>query len=75
MSLFLWIIVPYLAIAIFIGAHVWRYRYDKFCWTTRSSQLYENRLLRIGPPLSTSGSCSSFSGTLAAFSSRNRPPR
>jgi nitrate reductase gamma subunit len=30
---------------------VWRYRYDKFGWTTRSSQLYENRLLRLGSPL------------------------
>ena len=31
--------------------HIWRYRYDKFGWTTRSSQLYENRLLRLGSPL------------------------
>ena len=31
--------------------HFWRYRYDKFGWTTRSSQLYEDRLLRIGSPL------------------------
>ena len=29
---------------------LWRYRYDKFGWTTRSSQLYENRLLRLGQP-------------------------
>ncbi|MFV4197428.1 respiratory nitrate reductase subunit gamma, partial [Mycobacterium tuberculosis] len=28
----------------------WRYRYDKFGWTTRSSQLYESRLLSIGSP-------------------------
>jgi len=48
---FLWIIVPYVAIVVFIGGHVWRYRYDKFGWTTRSSQLYENRLLRLGSPL------------------------
>jgi nitrate reductase gamma subunit len=48
---FLWVIVPYLCIATFIGGHVWRYRYDKFGWTTRSSQLYERRLLRIGSPL------------------------
>ena len=33
------------------GRPLWRYRYDKFGWTTRSSQLYENRLLRIGSPL------------------------
>ena len=30
---------------------IWRYRYDQFGWTTRSSQLYESRLLRIGSPL------------------------
>jgi len=47
----LWIIVPYLAIATFVLGHVWRYRYDKFGWTTRSSQLYESRLLRLGSPL------------------------
>ncbi|MEN3533598.1 respiratory nitrate reductase subunit gamma [Microbispora sp. ZYX-F-249] len=33
------------------GRHVWRYRYNKFGWTTRSSQMYESRLLRIGSPL------------------------
>ena len=60
MRTFLWIIVPYLAIAIFIGGHVWRYRYDKFGWTTRSSQLYENRLLRLGSPLFHFGIRSDF---------------
>lgn len=47
----LFVVVPYVALAIFVGGHVWRYRYDKFGWTTRSSQLYERRLLRIGSPL------------------------
>lgn len=47
----LFVVVPYVCLAIFIGGHVWRYRYDKFGWTTRSSQLYERRLLRIGSPL------------------------
>jgi nitrate reductase gamma subunit len=51
MSTFLWVIVPYLCLATFVVGHFWRYRYDKFGWTTRSSQLYENRLLRIGSPL------------------------
>ena len=50
-STLLFVVVPYVSIAIFIGGHVWRYRYDKFGWTTRSSQLYERRLLRIGSPL------------------------
>ncbi|WP_347352409.1 respiratory nitrate reductase subunit gamma [Intrasporangium sp.] len=51
MSVFLWVIFPYLCLAIFIVGHFWRYRYDKFGWTTRSSQLYETRMLRWGSPL------------------------
>ncbi|MFN8081198.1 MAG: respiratory nitrate reductase subunit gamma [Kineosporiaceae bacterium] len=51
MSTFLWVIVPYLCLATFVIGHVWRYRYDAFGWTTRSSQLYEARLLRLGSPL------------------------
>ena len=51
MNDFLWVIVPYLCLATFVVGHMWRYRYDKFGWTTRSSQLYEDRLLRLGSPL------------------------
>jgi nitrate reductase gamma subunit len=47
----LWVIFPYVCLAIFVVGHWWRYRYDKFGWTTRSSQLYESRLLRWGSPL------------------------
>src|SRR4030095_12454599 len=50
-NVILWVAVPYIAIAVFVVGHYWRYRYDKFGWTTRSSQLYENRLLRLGSPL------------------------
>ncbi|NYE19512.1 respiratory nitrate reductase subunit gamma [Microbacterium immunditiarum] len=51
MSLLLWGILPYVMVIILIGGLIWRYRYDQFGWTTRSSQLYESRLLRIGSPL------------------------
>ena len=51
MSELLWVVVPYICLTTFVVGHVWRYRYDKFGWTTRSSQLYEDRLLRIGSPL------------------------
>jgi nitrate reductase gamma subunit len=47
----MWIVLPYVTIVIFVGGLLWRYRYDKFGWTTRSSQLYENRLLRVASPL------------------------
>ena len=46
-----WDVIPYVTIAILLVGTWWRYRYDKFGWTTRSSQLYESRLLRIGSPL------------------------
>ncbi|WP_235738016.1 respiratory nitrate reductase subunit gamma [Nocardioides alcanivorans] len=51
MDTFLWIVVPYVCLTTFVLGHVWRYRYDKFGWTTRSSQLYESKLLRLGSPL------------------------
>jgi len=51
LDVMLWVVVPYVSIAVFVVGHVWRYRYDKFGWTTRSSQLYENRLPRLGSPL------------------------
>ncbi|MFF0745535.1 respiratory nitrate reductase subunit gamma [Streptomyces sp. NPDC004111] len=47
----LWGALPYVTLAVLVGGTVWRYRYDQFGWTTRSSQLYESRLLRIGSPL------------------------
>jgi nitrate reductase gamma subunit len=47
----LWVVFPYVCLAVFIVGHAWRYKYDKFGWTTRSSQLYESRLLRWGSPL------------------------
>ena len=46
-----WDVIPYVTLAILAVGTWWRYRYDKFGWTTRSSQLYESRLLRIGSPL------------------------
>ncbi|ALG85637.1 respiratory nitrate reductase subunit gamma [Gordonia phthalatica] len=51
MSIFLWGVLPYITLLCVIGGTIWRYRYDKFGWTTRSSELYESRLLRIGSPL------------------------
>ncbi|MDX6742215.1 respiratory nitrate reductase subunit gamma [Actinocorallia sp. A-T 12471] len=50
-SILLWAVLPYVAILVFVLGHVWRYRYDKFGWTTRSSELYERRLLRWGSPM------------------------
>ncbi|WP_280339452.1 respiratory nitrate reductase subunit gamma [Nocardia neocaledoniensis] len=46
-----WDIAPYVTLAIVVVGSWWRYRYDKFGWTTRSTQLYESRLLRIASPM------------------------
>ncbi len=51
MSNFLWIIFPYVCITSFVVGHIWRFRFDKFGWTSRSSELYEKRLLSIASPL------------------------
>jgi len=51
LNVILFVAVPYIAITVFVVGHYWRYRYDKFGWTTRSSQLYERRLLRLGSPM------------------------
>lgn len=47
----LWMTLPYIAFTSFLLGHIWRYRSDQFGWTTRSSQIYESRLLRLGSPL------------------------
>ncbi len=51
MNVLLWGVLPYVVLAVLVGGTIWRYRYDQFGWTTRSSQLYESRLLRVGSPL------------------------
>ncbi|GAA2181596.1 respiratory nitrate reductase subunit gamma [Leucobacter tardus] len=51
LNIVLWVALPYVCGAIFVIGHVWRYRSDKFGWTTRSSQVYESRLLRWGSPM------------------------
>ena len=51
LDILLWSVLPYVAIASFVIGLVWRYKYDKFNWTTRSSQIYEGKMLRIAGPL------------------------
>ncbi|MBO0894531.1 MAG: respiratory nitrate reductase subunit gamma [Acidimicrobiales bacterium] len=50
-QLFWWVILPYLAMVTFVIGHIWRYRYDQFGWTSRSTQLQERRWLKWGSPL------------------------
>ncbi|CAM4258476.1 respiratory nitrate reductase subunit gamma [Lacicoccus alkaliphilus] len=45
---FLWVIFPYLCVAIFIVGHIWRYRIDQFGWTAKSSEFIEKKQLMVG---------------------------
>lgn len=48
MDWLLWGIFPYVVITLFIGGHIFRYKYDQFGWTTKSSELLEKKDLKIG---------------------------
>ena len=61
-GIFLWIVVPYVSIAIFIVGHIWRYRRDQFRWTSQSTQLLERRLLKWGSPLFHYGALAVIAG-------------
>jgi nitrate reductase gamma subunit len=50
-EMLLWVALPYLAIVMLIGGLIWRYRTDKFGWTSRSSEWNERGILRWSSPL------------------------
>jgi nitrate reductase gamma subunit len=57
-----WDIAPYVTLSVLIVGTWWRYRYDKFGWTSRSSQIYESRLLSIASPVFHFGILAVFAG-------------
>jgi nitrate reductase gamma subunit len=58
----LWVIIPYLAIAVFVVGHVWRYRTDQFDWTSRSTQLLDRRILGWASPMFHYGALAAVAG-------------
>lgn len=44
----LWVIFPYACIAIFIIGHIFRFKYDQFSWTAKSSEFVEKKSLMWG---------------------------
>ncbi|UXR69392.1 MULTISPECIES: respiratory nitrate reductase subunit gamma [unclassified Staphylococcus] len=45
---FLWVIFPYLCLAIFVIGHIARYKFDQFSWTAKSSEFIEKKQLKWG---------------------------
>lgn len=64
---FLWVIYPYLAVAVFVVGHLYRYASDPYGWTARSSEFLEKRLLRWGSTLFHWGILLVFLGHLAGL--------
>jgi respiratory nitrate reductase gamma subunit len=61
-AVLLWVVLPYVSVAIFVAGHIWRYRRDQFGWTSRSTQLLESRLLAVGSPLFHYGALAAIGG-------------
>jgi respiratory nitrate reductase gamma subunit len=58
----LWVALPYVSTAIFIGGLIWRYQRDQFGWTSRSTQILESRLLAPGSILFHYGALAAIGG-------------
>jgi nitrate reductase gamma subunit len=61
-STFLWVVLPYSALVLCVAGHIWRYRHDKFGWTSRSTQLLEGRWLAWGSNLFHYGALAAIGG-------------
>ncbi|HEX7353955.1 MAG TPA: respiratory nitrate reductase subunit gamma [Mycobacteriales bacterium] len=61
-NLWWWEILPYAAMVVFVVGHIWRWRYDQFGWTSRSTQLQERRMLKWGAPLFHYGTFAAIGG-------------
>ena len=62
LDIFFWGALPYVAMFVFIGGTIWRYRVDQFGWTTRSSQIYESKILKWASPAFHYGMVGVFGG-------------
>ncbi len=61
-TILVWVVLPYVSVAIFVTGHIWRYRHDQFGWTSRSTKLLESRLLALGSPLFHYGALAAIGG-------------
>jgi len=59
---FWWILLPYISMVVFVLGHVWRWRYDRFGWTSYSTELQEKSWLKWGAPLFHYGTFAAIAG-------------
>lgn len=58
----LWVVLPYVALTTCVVGYAWRYRVNQRTWGTRSTQLFERRLLRWGTLLFHLGAFAAIGG-------------
>ena len=58
----LWVILPYVAITVFVVGHVWRYRSGQFGWSARSTQILDRRVLGWASPMFHYGALAAIGG-------------
>jgi nitrate reductase gamma subunit len=51
LDIFLWAVLPYVAITLFVVGHIYRYLRDGITWTSQSSEILEKNWLRWGSML------------------------
>jgi nitrate reductase gamma subunit len=61
-DILLWVIFPYVAVAVFVVGTAWRYRADQFGWTSGSTQLFERRILGWAGPAFHYGALAAVGG-------------
>jgi len=61
-EILLWIILPYVAMTVFVVGHVWRYRTGQFSWSSRSTQLLDRSVLGWASPMFHYGALAAVGG-------------
>jgi nitrate reductase gamma subunit len=61
-DILLWVVIPYVAAAVFVVGHVWRYRTGQFAWTSRSTQLLDRSVLGWASPAFHYGALAAVAG-------------
>ncbi|MDA8346309.1 MAG: respiratory nitrate reductase subunit gamma [Thermaerobacter sp.] len=67
MNEFLFVVYPYLSLTLLVVGTLARYNYDQIGWTSKSSELLEKRLLRVGSLLFHWGIIFVFFGHVAGL--------
>jgi len=61
-NVLLYVILPYVAVTVFVVGHYWRYKTDQFNWTSHSTQIFESRIMSWAGPAFHYGALAAIGG-------------